>query len=95
MAEFIGVKAIDYNAGLDADTRKSIESGLMHNKCLSFNFLLSGANHYLGAPKALLFWQRMADLPSAAPPPMSYSEDAWPRCNARARLGQNDLSTYE
>ena len=30
--QFIGVKAIDYNAGLDADTRKSIESGLMHNK---------------------------------------------------------------
>lgn len=30
--QFIGVKAIDYNAGLDAETRKSIESGLMQNK---------------------------------------------------------------
>lgn len=30
--QFIGVKAIDYHAGLDAETRKSIESGLMQNK---------------------------------------------------------------
>lgn len=30
--QFVGVKAIDYNAGLDADTRRSIESGLMQNK---------------------------------------------------------------
>lgn len=33
---------------------------------------ISGPYHYLGAPKALLFWQRMANRPSAAPPPMSY-----------------------
>lgn len=30
--QFIGVKAIDYHAGLDAETRKSIEGGLMQNK---------------------------------------------------------------
>ena len=30
--QFIGVKAIDYRAGLDAETRKSIEGGLMQNK---------------------------------------------------------------
>ena len=30
--QFVGVKAIDYNAGLDADTRRSIESGLMQNR---------------------------------------------------------------
>lgn len=30
--QFIGVKAIDYHAGLDAETRKSIEGGLMQDK---------------------------------------------------------------
>ncbi len=30
--QFIGVKAIDYHAGLDAETRKSIEGGLMQNR---------------------------------------------------------------
>lgn len=30
--QFIGVIAIDYHAGLDAETRKSIEGGLMQNK---------------------------------------------------------------
>ena len=30
--QFVGINAIDYNAGLDADTRKSIENGLMQNK---------------------------------------------------------------
>ena len=30
--QFVGVKAIDYNAGLDADTRRSIESGLMQKQ---------------------------------------------------------------
>lgn len=30
--QFIGVKAIDYHAGLDAETRKSIEGGLLQNK---------------------------------------------------------------
>ena len=29
---FVGINATDYNAGFDADTRKSIEQGLMHNK---------------------------------------------------------------
>lgn len=34
--QFVGVKAIDYNAGLDAETRKSIENDLMKNqwKCV-------------------------------------------------------------
>ena len=34
--QFVGVKAIDYNAGFDAETRKSIENGLMKNqwKCV-------------------------------------------------------------
>lgn len=34
--QFIGVNAIDYNAGLDAETRKAIENGLMQNqwKCV-------------------------------------------------------------
>lgn len=34
--QFIGVNATDYNAGLDAETRKSIEKGLMNNqwKCV-------------------------------------------------------------
>lgn len=33
---FVGVNAIDYNAGFDAETRKSIENGLMENqwKCV-------------------------------------------------------------
>ncbi|MGM9831857.1 MAG: RecQ family ATP-dependent DNA helicase [Paludibacteraceae bacterium] len=30
--KYIGINAIDYNAGLDAETRKSIENGLMQNK---------------------------------------------------------------
>lgn len=30
--KFIGINAIDYNAGLDADTRKEIENNLMANK---------------------------------------------------------------
>lgn len=30
--QFMGVEAIEYHAGLDADTRKDIENGLMHNK---------------------------------------------------------------
>ena len=30
--QFMGVEAIEYHAGLDADTRKEIENGLMHNK---------------------------------------------------------------
>lgn len=30
--QFIGVNAIDYHAGLDVETRKSIEGGLMQNK---------------------------------------------------------------
>ncbi len=30
--QFIGVKAIDYHVGLDAETRKSIEGGLMQNR---------------------------------------------------------------
>lgn len=29
---FVGINATDYNAGFDADTRKSIEQGLMQNK---------------------------------------------------------------
>lgn len=29
---FVGIEAIDYNAGFDAETRKSIENGLMQNK---------------------------------------------------------------
>lgn len=34
--QFLGVSAIDYNAGFDAETRKSIENGLMKNqwKCV-------------------------------------------------------------
>ena len=34
--QFVGVKAIDYNAGVDAETRKSIENDLMKNqwKCV-------------------------------------------------------------
>lgn len=34
--QFVGVKATDYNAGFDAETRKSIENGLMNNqwKCV-------------------------------------------------------------
>lgn len=34
--KFVGIKATDYNAGFDADTRKSIEQGLMKNrwKCI-------------------------------------------------------------
>ena len=34
--QYVGVSAIDYNAGLDAETRKSIENGLMDNrwKCI-------------------------------------------------------------
>ena len=34
--KFVGVKATDYNAGFDAETRKSIEKGLMENqwKCV-------------------------------------------------------------
>lgn len=34
--QFVGVKAIDYHAGYDAETRKSIENGLMQNqwKCV-------------------------------------------------------------
>lgn len=30
--QFVGVKATDYHAGFDADTRKSVEDGLMKNK---------------------------------------------------------------
>lgn len=30
--QFVGINAIDYNAGFDAETRKDIESGLMDNK---------------------------------------------------------------
>lgn len=34
--QFVGVKATDYHAGFDADTRKSVENGLMENqwKCV-------------------------------------------------------------
>lgn len=30
--QYVGIEAVDYNAGLDAETRKSIENGLMQNK---------------------------------------------------------------
>lgn len=30
--QFVGINATDYNAGLDAETRKAIENGLMQNK---------------------------------------------------------------
>lgn len=30
--DFLGIKSIDYNAGLDAETRKNIEEGLLDNK---------------------------------------------------------------
>lgn len=82
------------NRGAPPDTaRIAPRDGAQPAQCPEISFLISGPNHYLGAPKALLFWQRMADLPSAAPPPMSYSEDAWPRCNAHARATW-DKTTY-
>ena len=30
--QYVGINAIDYNAGFDADTRKSVEKGLLENK---------------------------------------------------------------
>ncbi|MBO7145229.1 MAG: RecQ family ATP-dependent DNA helicase [Salinivirgaceae bacterium] len=30
--KYVGIKAIDYNAGLDSDTRKEVENNLMNNK---------------------------------------------------------------
>lgn len=51
------------------------------------SFLISRPNHYILVPETLVFWPLMADRPSAAPPPMSYSEDTWPLFNAHARRG--------